>query len=240
MVRMTSIRGAREACLLSVLMLACTCGPLMAGTLDDFEEDATKASEPDTVARYETASTTSCWWGCMESGIEMGARVLWAGGSASWMRVNPPEPADTLASWTWETPPEPVDTLRIGPRGPGELQIPVVCLDLRYQDAGSDVSALDGRAEVGYGPLGLAVRHTRYTEETPADEMDIVQWHGLYRMSLSEQVEVDIGFGQMILHGDARHSGSSMTVPVRIAFGGPVALVFRPTWSWLGDNTITD
>jgi hypothetical protein len=116
----------------------------------------------------------------------------------------------------------------------------VVCLDLRYQDVESDVSALDARAEIGYGPLGLAVRYTHYAEESPADELDIVQWHGLYRMSFTEHVEVDIGYGSMTLHGDARHSGSSMTVPVRIGFDVPVALVFRPTWSWIGDNSISD
>ncbi len=240
MKRLRAITALAPVCALSVLLLACTCGPLMAGTLDDFEEDATKAAKPDTVTRYESAPATSCWWGCMESGVEMGARALWAGGSASLMRVSPPEPPDTLARWMREKPPEPADAPRIEPRIPGELQIPVVCLDLRYQYVESDVSALDGRAEVGYGPLGLAFRYTHYAEESPADELDIVQWHGLYRMSFTEYVEVDVGYGAMTLHGDARHSGSSLTAPVRITFDVPVALVFRPTWSWIGDNSISD
>ena len=105
------------------------------------------------------------------------------------------------------------------------MQIPVVCLELRYQHVESDVSALDGRAEIGYGPVGLAVRGTHYAEESPADELDIVQWHGLYRMSFTEYVGIDIGFGSMTLHGDKRSSGLSMTVPVRIGFDVPVAVV---------------
>ena len=59
-------------------------------------------------------------------------------------------------------------------------------------------------------------------------------------MSFTEYVGIDIGFGSMTVHGDARSSGSSMTVPVRIGFDAPVALVFRPTWSWIGDNSISD
>ena len=224
-----------------VLLIACFCGPLMAGTLDDFEEEATKRAKADTVRGYEPTSATSCWSGCMESVIESGVRALFAGGSATLKRVKPPEPPDTLSvGWAWDEPPEPVDTLRIEPRVPGDVQIPIVCLGLRYQYVESDVSALDGRAEVGYGPLGLAVRYTHYAEESPADELGIVQWHGLYRMSFTEYVEVDIGFGQMTLHGDKRSAGSSVTVPVRIGFDIPVALVFRPTWSWIGDNEITD
>jgi hypothetical protein len=130
--------------------------------------------------------------------------------------------------------------LEIEPRAPGELQIPMVGIDLRYQDVDGDVTALDGRVEAGYGPLGVAFRFTHYEEESPPDELDITQWHGLYRMSFTKYIEVDLGLGSMILRGNARHSGFSGTLPVRIWFGAPVALVFRPTWSDVGGQEIND
>jgi hypothetical protein len=218
------IRGAatcRATFALPLLLMAGLCGPLSAGTLDQVETEVAKAA-PDTTDRAEEPESGD-WSDWVDPVIDVGAAAMW-GGVRSWMRMNP-----TLA-----------DTLEIEPREPGDLQIPLVSLDVRYQDVESDVSALDGRAEVGYGPLGLAFRYTHYTEEKPADELDIYQWHGLYRMSFTEWAEVDIGYGAMTLSGDATRSGGSLTAPLRVAFGDPAAVAFRPTWSWIGDRALPD
>jgi hypothetical protein len=204
-----------------LLLIAGLCSPLAAGTLDQVETEVAKAAR-DTTDRAEQPEGGD-WSDWLDPMIDVGAAALW-GGVRSWMRMNP-----TLA-----------DTLEIEPRQPGALQIPLVSLDVRYQDVESDVSALDGRAEVGYGPLALVFRYTHYTEERPADELDICQWHGLYRMSFTEWAEIDIGYGAMTLSGDATRSGGSLTVPVRVAFGGPAAVEFRPTWSRVEGGSLSD
>jgi hypothetical protein len=59
-------------------------------------------------------------------------------------------------------------------------------------------------------------------------------------MSFTEWAEIDIGYGAMTLSGDATRSGGSLTVPVRVAFGGPAAVEFRPTWSRVEGGSLSD
>jgi hypothetical protein len=222
---MTSARDVRlpgSRCVLCLILVACSCGPLFAGSLDDFEKSATEGAKADTTEKRKDSAV-----GCVGCNglFEPALRVLWYGGAASMQRMTIPTRGDTSA---------------IAPRQHGEVQLPIASLDLSYQDVESDVRALDGRVELGYGAVGVALRYTHYDEESPRDEMDIVQWHLLYRMSLSEYFEVDLGLGSLALHGDLGHSGSSLTLPIRIRFGDYVAVVYRPAWSNVGGTSIDD
>lgn len=120
------------------------------------------------------------------------------------------------------------------------FQLPTLYVDLRYGRVESDVNAFDGGLEVGYEFFGADFRYTHYVEDDPPDELDVYQWHVLLRWAATERFETGVGIGTLTLSGNSSTTGASLTVPVRITFEAPAALVFRPSWSWLGDNTIGD
>jgi len=126
------------------------------------------------------------------------------------------------------------------PRDFGEPLIPFLSVESSWQEAGTDVSALTLRTEAGYGPFAVEVRSTRWSEDRPDDLLEIRQVHGLYRMSFSRHVEIDVGAGHTTLLGERRRGGGSFTLPVRIQATPRLGFEARPAWAWVGGNTISD
>lgn len=118
--------------------------------------------------------------------------------------------------------------------------IPFFRLDADYQHVASDVQAFDARAEAGLYRLGLQSRFTYYYESDPADELTLIQLHGLWRMPLSQQVQISLGAGAAMLGGEEWNSGFSLTAPILIYPKESVGFEFRPSWSWIHGNTISD
>jgi hypothetical protein len=118
----------------------------------------------------------------------------------------------------------------------GEALIPFARFDLSYQDVESDVDAWDYRLEGGYGPVGLQCNLTHYSEETPEDDLDMLRFYGMYRMSFGTIVEVDLGLGALTIDGNGRDTRFSLTVPVRIYPTDWLGIEIRPAWA---DN-VTD
>jgi hypothetical protein len=148
------------------------------------------------------------------------------GGRYSWDRINP----DGLSSQRDE---------RIV-RRQGEALIPFLRLDTMYQEVEADVAAWDYLMIVGYGSLGFQVRSTVYEEKEPADKLRFAEYHALYRMSLGNHIEVDLGAGAMVLKGVQENSGFSVTVPVLIHPSDHYGFEFRPVWSSINENDIQD
>ena len=225
MTRRRSLARSHGARLLLVLVLALTClaQPLVAGELDDFEGAASGADT--TGSRSASSSGGSGWTGFF---VEVGYFMFIYGGASSISRMRPPAAdAETEA----EGPPL---------KNRGEPVIPYVRLDAFYQDTETTVQAIDGRIEVGWGPIGLQYRHTRYDEDRPDDTLDVSQWHVLYRMSFSQYFEVDMGFGSLTLSGNQKHSAFSFTLPLQIRTPWGVGAEFRPSWSTINDNSVDD
>ena len=224
----TTARRWSVTCALSLAAVVLICCSAHAGTLDDFEDEATESSSSvrDTVAVQETYASNclgSIGWALVK-GVGQGVgQLLWIGGEASLQRMAPASLGDTV---------------RMGRRVPGEFQLPFAAIDLQYQHVESDIRALGGRAEIGHGLIGLGVSHAHFLEDHPDDELGVTRWHALYRMSLDESFEIDVGLGSIILAGNETNSGFSMTVPVRIDIEETWAADVRPTWGWVGDNTI--
>jgi hypothetical protein len=221
--------------------------PASAGTLEDFEKDAVKKREPGADSKSKKKSSTdgaddfadTCINGladdCLdalctsgEAGRAIGAFFggIANGGRYSWDRINP----DGLSSQKDE---------RIV-RRQGEALIPFLRLDRMYQEVEADVAAWDYLMIVGYGSLGFQVRSTVYEEKEPADKLRFAEYHALYRMSLGNHVEVDLGAGAMVLKGVQENSGFSVTVPVLIHPSDHYGFEFRPVWSSINENDIQD
>ncbi len=122
------------------------------------------------------------------------------------------------------------DIGKIENRAPGEPVIPFTRMDLHLQHIASNLFAVDSRAEFGYGPVGLTVRHTAYRESDPKDTLSVTQAAFLYRMSFSKYVEVDIGIGQGFISGEGRHVGLLATFPIQVQTGRPLGFQFRPAF----------
>ena len=149
-------------------------------------------------------------------------------GIYSWQRVAPPM-ADNSSEEYAATP-----------RNPGEGVIPFARVDVSYHYVNSRVHALSGRGEVGYGPFGFEARTARYSESEPDATLDIVQYHFLYRMSLEDHVELDIGYGEYELSGVADNIGPSGTLHLLIYPSEQIGIELRPSWASINGNSISD
>jgi hypothetical protein len=161
------------------------------------------------------------------------AYVVVYGGAVSWYRVHGAGvDGGTL-------PGDPDVHIQCAARRAGERMLPFVALSAGYQNVKSDVNAARTRLESGYGPAALSVDWTHYKEDDPVAELDLLQVYGLYRMSFTQYVELDLGAGTMNLSGDGGQFGGSMTTPVKVQFIPALGMTFRPAWGWL-ENTVSD
>jgi hypothetical protein len=225
-----------KAIVIRVLVVAAIGGLFVsracAGTLEKFEEDATKDRSKDDSGRDRRASArdgedSHPWDGFVgEFGSSLIAGLVLAPADASWARIS--GDADHLAELDLEA------------RELGDPLVPFVRLDFAYQEVQSDVEALDYRAQVGYGPFALELNQTRYEETDPSSRLDFYRLWGLYRLSYSERIEVDLGAGGLILDGNDRSSGLSLTMPVLVRPYDWLLVEFRPIWSTIHGSDIDE
>lgn len=157
-----------------------------------------------------------------------GTLVRGSSGIESWHRVNTSRELDTDFSF------------RIVPRRTGEASLPFFRLDFGYQDMDTSGHAFDYRLEFGYGPFAIQARDTRFDVPGSADEHDFVQLHALYRMSYAALVEIDLGLGALTVDQPEHRQAFSMTIPILIHPSDHYGLEFRPAWSNVSSERITD
>ena len=116
-------------------------------------------------------------------------------------------------------------------RQPGDPLLPILRLDVAGQKVQSDIEALGVRGEAGYGPVGAEVDFTRYWEQSPGDQLNLIRSAGLYRMSLSSHTEMDLGLGALTVRGDRSTSNLLFTLPVLVHPHENWGVEFRPAWS---------
>ncbi len=206
-------------------------GGASAGTLDRFEEDATQDRSGDDSSRRRNRSTSDDddgWWDSFGTNLATGLLngLVVAPGQASWARAS----GDTnrLGDLGWE------------PREPGAPLLPVVRFDFAYLDLQDDVEATDFRAQVGYGPFAIELNPTFYEEDNPASNLDIYRLWGLYRMSVTDRIEFDVGAGAIMLEGNETNTGFSLTAPILVQAYDWLLVEFRPIWSEINETSIDE
>ncbi len=224
--------------LVLVVLLICYASTTMAGELDQFEAEATKPAE-DSTSRKPTSkqdkqldddnngerdTSDDISDVIVEMIAEFAFYGVVYGGVSSWERVQPSGQANETQT----------------PRQFGDPAIPFARIDVNYQSVSSDIDAQDSRVELGFGPLGVQYRKTEYDEDNPDDSLTIEQWHGLYRMSLGDYLEIDLGYGRFTLEGNATSRGSSFTLPVLFRPTENIGIEWRPTWSSINGSDISD
>lgn len=235
---MNEPKGLRPltVCCLSFSLLASSLlavsAPVYAGTLGEFEQQARSSkqesdAETDQTDADDSAEQTGDSRDCytsyddacedtaddeslalmrlsLELAYQLAKAGLELGGSWSMARMPGSDPLDLFAD------------NQVPRRQPGELGLPYLALDSGYQWLGDDITAWDGRLELGYGLLGLESRYVRLNEPGAGDSLSMRWLHPLYRMSFSEYFELAIGLGVAGLHGQQSTSGLGFTNSWRI------------------------
>ncbi len=198
------------AALLGAAILLLPTGPARAGALASFEAGAVSGS-----------GGHGGDWGYDPFLMDLVARIcvegVFYGGACSWFRTFP-DAGDYM-------------DLPVEPRAYGEALIPIVRVDSSYHWIESDVHAVEIAAELGYGPFAAQFTQTRFEEQEPDDTMILTRWHGLYRMSFGAGVEIDMGFGSLILDGNDQTGRFSFTLPILYHPLPGTGIEFRPAWS---------
>lgn len=214
-----------------LLVVAAAAPVTLAGKLDDFEDSATQPGKSEDEHDHDRSHKS--YRDTYDEDDEAALALLLValplyGGWQSWERVRPGEP-DSKSEYG--------DLPR---RRAGEAVLPFVRADAAYQLVESDVDAWDVRAEVGFGPFAVQGRETHYDEAKPDDDLDLVQAHFLWRMTVVQQLEIDAGIGGVVVDGEETNSGVSGTLPILIHPWDFLGLELRPSWGSVNDNTISD
>lgn len=119
----------------------------------------------------------------------------------------------------------------ITPRRSGEPLLPLCRLDTAIRTVPDSITATDLRAEVGYGPYAFHYSQSRYVEEDPLDALIISEYLGMYRMTFTEQLEVDMGYGQLTIDGNRFTRKDVLTFPILYHDIRGWGVEFRPAWA---------
>lgn len=214
------------------LLIACPACILAQGRLDAFESDAGAQPQDRPAADFSSKSGHyhgedqafdrddsfhSVFGDVLVEGLRL---VAMGGGICSWKRIC----RSSDSEWSVQA------------RRPGEPLLPFARIDLAGQAVESDITAFDLRVEEGYGPFAAHLNWTRFTEATPADNLDVVRILALYRMSIGSHMGIDAGCGAISLDGDQHTTRFALTLPVLVHPLENWGIEFRPTWA----DRITD
>ncbi len=94
-------------------------------------------------------------------------------------------------------------------RKPGDKIMPIFRLDLGYGSIDDNIDFTDFRLELGFGALGASFKNSRFSEDEDPDGLETTQALLLYRMSLMNNFEVDVGVGEYALKGNRRLTDSA-------------------------------
>ena len=129
---------------------------------------------------------------------------------------------------------------KLKPRKSGEVMLPKLAMDVSYQQINSETFAYNGRLEFGYGPFAVEAQETSYKEREAENHLQIIQIHGLYRMSFSEKSGLSLGFGSLLWNGRSRKSGFSFMMPLQVHLAKNIELKCSPAWAFLDKRVIND
>ena len=118
--------------------------------------------------------------------------------------------------------------------------MPWVRFDFATLDLESDVEALDFRLQGGQGPLAVEINPTFYEESNPDDNLDIYRFWALWRVPMSNNLEVDLGAGGIHMEGNETNLGTSFTVPVLYQPYDWLVLEARGIWSQINDSDLSE
>jgi len=128
----------------------------------------------------------------------------------------------------------------IKPRKIGSPLLPNIRFDINRQKVSSNVHSNDVRIEGGESLIGVQLRMTKFEEIKPADSLNFVSIHGLYRLSYGNTFNINLGAGVSVLSGNENTSGLSLTVPFYWHFHKNMGVEYKPIVTSFNGNIVTD
>ena len=121
-------------------------------------------------------------------------------------------------------------------RNAGEPLIPFLRYDFAYQHVSSSIDARIHRFESGYGPIALLLEDFTFNESAPSNTLEIERQMLMYRMSVGNEAEVDLGIGKSIITGMQRTTIDVISLPVKFMIGENTSVELRPVWGGTVDD----
>ncbi len=125
----------------------------------------------------------------------------------------------------------------LSPRQSGEPLLSFLKWDIAYQTVETDVYSVDNNFEMGWGPLAFKFRLSNYQELDPEDDLEVSQIYGVWRMTFTDQFEMDLAFGSMTFQGRRTNSGSAFSMPVYFYPVKHFGIEFTPVWGNIEETT---
>jgi hypothetical protein len=195
--------------------------------LDKFEKDVAKPGDPDKPRTQASSYGSDADQPDLQKSFigDILETIFVVGGKKSMMRID---------SSLTESP------QGVTPRRTGDGLLVYARLDTSHQRVDSDISGVDTRVEIGYGAFGFEIRQTRYRDSKINTHLQVDQYHGLYRMSFGNTLEIGLGFGETTLDGASRNSGHTWATPVLYQPLPWLGIEYRPSRMTINNNEITD
>lgn len=121
-------------------------------------------------------------------------------------------------------------------RNAGEPLVPFVRYDFAYQHVSSSIDASIHRFEGGYGPVALLLENFTFKERAPSNTLKVERQMILYRMSVGNEAEVDVGIGKSVITGMQRTTINVISLPVKFMIGENTSVELRPAWAGTVDD----
>ncbi len=181
--------------LLFTLML---CQAASAGKLDEFEKDVTSDSEKNN-SEHTTRRNSSRGKVDDDNDLffdlfyDIFVDTVWQAGQASYVKTTNMGMDEKLIV---------SDGYNVKAKFIGEKIVPLVRIDVSTGKAESDVDLEGFRIELGYGPIAIHHKRTTFSEHNPKDKLELRQSFLSYRMTLSDEFELDVGIGEYGVEGN--------------------------------------
>jgi hypothetical protein len=202
------------------------------GRLDDFEHGATENSTSPKDHHFHNDGDDDDFAIEVEF-AEAIFNIMVFGGRHSHLRMDSDYAAmtdDVESIWDFE----------VKPRELGEPITPLLKFETAYWYQDSDLYGTLSRFETGYGCVGFQLNNSYFRESDPTDDMNLMSWHILYRMSFSKHFEIGLGLGTAAVLGDNENSGSSFTMPIRMHTDKNWGIEYKPEWININGNRFAD
>jgi len=93
----------------------------------------------------------------------------------------------------------------------------------------------------GYGPIAVEPDWLELAQRGPGlPKLDRFTIQGLFRVSPSRKIEVDLGIGGTVLAGDNTSTGWTASLPVAVSPARWCSIRWTPTVSFLGGDVLSD
>jgi hypothetical protein len=132
------------------------------------------------------------------------------------------------------------ENFSVSPRSPGQNIVPQLRVDLIAGGLESNIDLEDYRFDLGYGAVGISHKKTMLTESTPEDKLELRQTILMYRMTLSDELELDIGAGKYKLDGNNAYTEDASSFSILWNNRSGYGLEYRLTKADGGDLELTD